>query len=51
MREAMTVIYYAAGTKVAPLDHPARRFDRDVWLAGCEPGEPAAGPWNPLLGD
>ena len=49
MREAMTVIYFADGTKVGPLDHPARRFDRDVWLRGCEPGEPAAGPLNPVL--
>jgi ectoine hydroxylase-related dioxygenase (phytanoyl-CoA dioxygenase family) len=49
MREAMTVIYFADGTRVGPLDHPNRRFDRDVWLRGCEPGEPAAGPWNPVL--
>jgi ectoine hydroxylase-related dioxygenase (phytanoyl-CoA dioxygenase family) len=49
MREAMTVIYYADGTRVGPLDHPSRRFDRDVWLRGCEPGEPAAGPLNPVL--
>jgi len=34
---------------VGPLDHPNRRFDRDVWLAGCEPGELAAGPKNPVL--
>ena len=49
MREAMTVIYYADGTRVGPLDHPARRFDRDVWLRGCEPGELAAGSRNPVL--
>jgi hypothetical protein len=49
MREVMTVIYYADGTKVGPLDHPNRRFDRDVWLQGCEPGELAAGPRNPVL--
>ena len=49
MREAMTVIYFADGTKVGPLDHPSRRFDRDTWLAGCEPGTPAAGPFNPVL--
>ena len=49
MREAMTIIYYAADARVAPLDRPARRFDRDTWLAGCEPGEPAAGPHNPVL--
>jgi hypothetical protein len=49
MREVMTIIYYADGTRVGPLDHPNRRFDRDVWLAGCEPGELAAGPKNPVL--
>ncbi len=49
MREAMTVIYFADGTRVGPLDHPNRQFDRDVWLQGCEPGEPAAGPLNPIL--
>jgi hypothetical protein len=49
MREVMTVIYYADGTRVGPLDHPNRRFDRDVWLQGCEPGELAAGALNPVL--
>lgn len=49
MREVMTIIYFADGTRVGPLDHPSRRFDRDVWLRGCEPGEAAAGPWNPVL--
>jgi hypothetical protein len=45
----MTIIYYADGTRVAPIDHPNRRFDRDAWLAGCEPGEVAAGKGNPVL--
>ena len=49
MREAMTIIYYADGTRVGALDHPTRRFDRDVWLRGCEPGQLAAGPRNPVL--
>lgn len=49
LREAMTVIYYPDGTRVGPLDHPNRRFDRDVWLKGCEPGELAAGRLNPVL--
>jgi hypothetical protein len=49
MREVMTIIYFADGTRVGVLDHPNRRFDRDVWLSGCEPGEPAAGPKNPVL--
>jgi ectoine hydroxylase-related dioxygenase (phytanoyl-CoA dioxygenase family) len=51
MREAMTIIYYADGARVGPLDHPARRFDRDAWLKGCEPGTVAAGPHNPVLYD
>jgi hypothetical protein len=49
MREVMTVIYFADGTRVAPLDHPNRRFDRDVWLPGCEPGDAAASDLNPVL--
>jgi len=49
MREVMTVIYFADGTRVGPLDHRSRRFDRDVWLPGCEPGEIAASPLNPVL--
>jgi Phytanoyl-CoA dioxygenase (PhyH) len=49
MREVMTVIYFADGTRVGPLDHPNRRFDRDAWLPGCEPGALAASPRNPVL--
>jgi len=49
MREVMTVIYFADGTRVGTLDHPNRRFDRDVWLPGCEPGELAASRLNPVL--
>jgi ectoine hydroxylase-related dioxygenase (phytanoyl-CoA dioxygenase family) len=49
MREVMTVIYYADGTRVGPLDHKSRRFDRNVWLPGCEPGELAASKLNPVL--
>ena len=49
MREAMTIISLADGTRVGPLDHRSRRFDRDTWLPGCEPGEPAASKLNPVL--
>ncbi len=49
MREVMTVIYFADGTRVGPLDHPSRRFDRDAWLPGCESGELAASDRNPVL--
>lgn len=49
MREAITVIYFGDGARVGALDHPHRRADRDAWLAGCEPGEVAAGALNPVL--
>ena len=49
LRESMTVIYFSDGTRVGARDHPNRRFDRDAWLRGCEPGELAAGQLNPLL--
>ena len=49
LREVMTVIYFAEGTCVGPLDHPNRKLDRDVWLPGCEVGELAASPLNPVL--
>jgi hypothetical protein len=49
MREVMTVIYFADGARVTPLEHRSRRFDRDVWLPGCEVGEPAASRLNPVL--
>jgi ectoine hydroxylase-related dioxygenase (phytanoyl-CoA dioxygenase family) len=49
MRSVMTVIYFPDGTRVGPLDSPARKFDRDAWLGGVEPGALADGPSNPLL--
>ncbi len=49
MRDVMTIIYYADGARIGDLDDIHRRFDRDVWLSGCEPGELAAGPLNPVL--
>jgi ectoine hydroxylase-related dioxygenase (phytanoyl-CoA dioxygenase family) len=49
VREVMTVIYFADGTTVGPLDSPARRFDQKIWLPGCELGGPAASPINPVL--
>ncbi len=50
MRPAMTIIYYADGARVAPLDNANRIGDRDRWLPGTEPGDPAASPLNPVLG-
>lgn len=50
MRPAMTVIYYADGTRVSELDNKHRLNDRDHWLPGTEPGDLAATHLNPLLG-
>lgn len=49
MREVMTIIYFADGTRVGAIDHPNRRFDRDHWLPGCETGDLAASALNPVL--
>ncbi len=49
IREVMTIIYYADGCRIGPLDHPARLFDCNVWLGGGREGDPAAGPGNPVL--
>ncbi len=50
LRPAMTVIYYADGTRVSALDNKNRIGDRDRWLPGTEPGDLAASPLNPVLG-
>ena len=49
MRPAMTMIYYPDGTQVSEPDSPYQQFDLSMWLQGCEPGDVAAGPINPLL--
>lgn len=49
MRSVMTVIYYDASAVVGRSDTMFRDFDRKVWLDGIEPGQPAAGPLNPVL--
>jgi hypothetical protein len=49
LREVMTVIYFADGTRVGPADHPVRAHDLAAWLRPCQPGELAAGALNPLL--
>jgi len=48
-REAMTVIYFADGTRVLEPDNPGRRFDLRFWLPGLAPGDLAASPDNPVL--
>lgn len=50
MRPAMTVIYFADGARVSPLDNKNRISDRDHWLPGTDPGDLAATPMNPAIG-
>jgi ectoine hydroxylase-related dioxygenase (phytanoyl-CoA dioxygenase family) len=49
LRSVMTVIYYADGVRVGPIDSRMRRFDQKLWLNDIPAGQPAAGPLNPLL--
>ena len=49
LRSVMTIIYYADGTRVGPIDSKMRRFDQKAWLASIPTGELAAGPLNPRL--
>jgi ectoine hydroxylase-related dioxygenase (phytanoyl-CoA dioxygenase family) len=49
LRSVMTIIWFADGTAVAPIDSASRRLDQQVWLDSIPPGEPAAGPLNPRL--
>ncbi|MCY4018484.1 MAG: phytanoyl-CoA dioxygenase family protein [Chloroflexi bacterium] len=50
MRPAMTVIYFADGTRLSSLDNKNRLVDRDHWLPGKQPGDLAATHLNPVLG-
>lgn len=49
MRDVMTIIYYADGTKVGAIDNANRKNDLDAWIPGGVPGQPAASPLNPVL--
>jgi hypothetical protein len=48
-REVMTIIWFADGTRVGPLDNANRLRDRDRWLPGLQPGDLAASELNPLV--
>jgi hypothetical protein len=48
-REVMTIIWFADGTRVGPLDNANRQRDRDRWLPGLNPGDLAATELNPLV--
>lgn len=49
MREVMTIIYFADGTRIAEPDNPHRPADLARWLPGQKPGEVAASRLNPLI--
>ena len=48
-REVMTIIWFADGARVGPLDNANRQRDRDRWLPGLNPGDLAASELNPLV--
>jgi len=48
-REVMTIIYFADGAKVTEPVNNHQENDRNRWLQGIRPGEPAASRLNPLL--
>ena len=47
-REAMTIIWFADGTRVSNPDNVNRRRDMERWLPGAAPGDVAATDLNPL---
>lgn len=49
MREVMTVIYYADGTRILEPDNENRKADLARWHPGQKPGELAASPLNPVV--
>jgi ectoine hydroxylase-related dioxygenase (phytanoyl-CoA dioxygenase family) len=49
MREVMTIIYFADGTRLTEPDSKYRREDLEAFHPGQKPGEIAASPLNPLL--
>lgn len=49
LRLVMTVIYYADGARVGPIDSPAREGDHKAWLGGIPTGELADDPGNPVV--
>ena len=48
-REVMTIIWFAEGARVLAPDNPGRQLDLARWLPGCQPGELAASPLNPVV--
>jgi ectoine hydroxylase-related dioxygenase (phytanoyl-CoA dioxygenase family) len=49
VREILTVIYYASGTRVATPSNPNQQADLEVFLPGAHPGDEARSELNPVL--
>jgi ectoine hydroxylase-related dioxygenase (phytanoyl-CoA dioxygenase family) len=49
VREVLTVIYYAAGTRAAAPANENQKVDLEVFLPGVQPGDEAASELNPIL--
>jgi ectoine hydroxylase-related dioxygenase (phytanoyl-CoA dioxygenase family) len=49
MREVMTIIYFADGTRALKPDNKNREADLAAWLPGIKPGEMAASHLNPII--
>ena len=49
MRSVMTIIFFADGARVGPIDTPMRRDDNEKWLQSLPTGALAASELNPLL--
>ena len=48
-REILTVIYFAAGTRVAQPANDNQRVDLEVFIPGARPGDEAKSAMNPIL--
>jgi ectoine hydroxylase-related dioxygenase (phytanoyl-CoA dioxygenase family) len=49
VREVLTVIYYAAGSRVAQPANDNQRVDMEVFFPGTKPGDEAKSELNPIL--
>lgn len=49
VREVLTIIYYATGTRAAVPANPNQQVDLEVFLPGVRPGEEAKSELNPIL--
>jgi hypothetical protein len=49
MRQVMTIIYFADGTRVIEPQNEKHSGDLAKWLPGCKPGDMAASPLNPVV--